>query len=579
MTKKKLTPSQNDAIETDGLIVLKACPGSGKTFLVANKIVKELKRWNEKNKGIGILSFTNVAHKELALKIKEIADIEKLSYPHYCGTIDGFLTQYIFQPFGHLIMNCDSRPSIIQDYSINLQFFRDRIWKGPCYRNACNPYSFYFDSDGNHCKEGKPIPDCVVKTKKPCLTFSEFCYKNGYATHNDVIAISLRVLREYPQIGMLLAAKFPMLIVDEAQDTSSEQMKIIDELSKYGISNIMLIGDPDQAIYEWRNADPSVFMDKYNGTCWTSKDLNINFRCSQNICNATKIFSSLYEISESQSDTSSDEFIPQIVHYDKNDKESLIKYFLDICNEKEIKITPDNVAVLVRGRSGLVETDYGQIKDLWKTQITKLLSEATYERECNSIPRALSLVSKALYQMYIDKSLISNDIDYEIIEKRMSRVKWNQIVRWLCIDLPSANTPLIEWKKSIIIILKKHSIKFELGEVDKDIIKIKRSDKKYPNFKDEPITSFYLKGLEHDYFNSTIHSVKGRTFKAVLLIIGSHGKLTSNMLNNKPIDSEEIRTAYVAMTRAKQVLILAVPKSIKKKNIPRFNTGEWDVKL
>ena len=38
--QKKLTTTQKEAIDTDGKVILKACPGSGKTFVVANKIVK-----------------------------------------------------------------------------------------------------------------------------------------------------------------------------------------------------------------------------------------------------------------------------------------------------------------------------------------------------------------------------------------------------------------------------------------------------------------------------------------------------------------------------------------------------------
>lgn len=579
MNDFKLTASQSNAVNSKGLVVLKSCPGSGKTFVVANKMIIELKDWKAKNQGVAMLSFTNVAYKELINRIKELTEIEKLDYPHFCGTIDGFLTQYLFMPFGNLIMNCKTRPSVIQDYKINLDEFSRRMWRSSCYKNGCDPLDFYFNSDGIFCKSGKTVLNCDVRTKKPCLTFSEYRYKNGYATHNDVIAISLRVLKEYPEIGKLLAKKFPMLIVDEAQDTSSEQMKIIDELNKCGISNIMLIGDPDQAIYEWRDADPSVFLEKYNSTNWVSKDLNENFRCSQNICNATHSFSSLTAISESMSDTSTEEFIPQVVKYNKERKDELVEYFLDICRKKNIDITPKNVAVLVRGRSGLIGKDYSQIKKLWQTQITKLLTEATFERDTNSIPRAVALVSKALCQMYIDNTLISNEIDFEIIDAVMNRDKWNEMVNSFCKELPLASTPLKQWDIDIKRLIKKHAKQFELEVLNESAIKIKTRDKKYPDFKEQPITNFYIKSIEYDYQNATIHSVKGCTFKAVLLIVSSHGKLTSNVINSKPVDSEEIRTAYVAMTRAKQVMIVAVPNTIKKKSLVRFNTGYWDIRL
>ena len=52
-----------------------------------------------------------------------------------------------------------------------------------------------------------------------------------------------------------------------------------------------IVGDPDQAIYEWRNANPKSFLEKMHDSEWTQLVLSENFRSSQMICNATYIFS------------------------------------------------------------------------------------------------------------------------------------------------------------------------------------------------------------------------------------------------------------------------------------------------
>lgn len=59
---------------------------------------------------------------------------------------------------------------------------------------------------------------------------------------------TFRILDKYPSITQNLVRRFPILIIDEAQDTTELQMAIIDKLSQYGAESIMLIGDPDQAI-------------------------------------------------------------------------------------------------------------------------------------------------------------------------------------------------------------------------------------------------------------------------------------------------------------------------------------------
>ncbi len=60
------------------------------------------------------------------------------------------------------------------------------------------------------------------------------------------------------------------------------------------------------------------------------------------------------------------------------------------------------------------------------------------------------------------------------------------------------------------------------------------------------------------------------------LLLALNGKLTSNMINKKEIDSEEIRTFYVAATRARKLFVLALPDTIKNKTLVRFSEELWD---
>ncbi len=77
---------------------------------------------------------------------------------------------------------------------------------------------------------------------------------------------------------------------------------------------------------------------------------------------------------------------------------------------------------------------------------------------------------------------------------------------------------------------------------------------------------------------STIHSAKGKTYEAVMLIIKQRGKLTFNSLNKEDNKTEEIRTAYVAMTRPQKILVVALPKSVKEafNKSKKFNKNLWE---
>ena len=67
-------------------------------------------------------------------------------------------------------------------------------------------------------------------------------------------------------------------------------MAVFDLLSEAGINSIFLVGDPDQAIYEWRDENPECFLEKMNNHMWQNIELTGNFRSSQNICNVTSFF-------------------------------------------------------------------------------------------------------------------------------------------------------------------------------------------------------------------------------------------------------------------------------------------------
>ena len=75
---------------------------------------------------------------------------------------------------------------------------------------------------------------------------------------------------------------------------------------------------------------------------------------------------------------------------------------------------------------------------------------------------------------------------------------------------------------------------------------------------------------------ATIHSAKGKTYDAIMLLIKQRGKLTFNSLN-KDNKTEEVRTAYVAMTRPRKILVIALPKSVMKKidKSTKFDKKFW----
>lgn len=570
-----LTRKQKTITQMRGKVIVKACPGSGKTFMIATKVANQILNWKEKNKGIAVFTFTNVAKDELVNNIEKILGYN-VTYPHFIGTLDGFISQYIYMPFGHLIMKCKEKPSLLSDFSLGALNYAQKIWRKECYNNFCVPLDFFINEKLELCHHNiSKFEKCKIESKKPCNQYKNYCLSRGYATYDDITSISLAILQRNPQIQTSITKKFPIMIMDEAQDTSGLQMQLIDCLCEKNINLFLIVGDPDQAIYEWRDAEPSIFNNKYTDSEWSSCLLNENFRCSQKICDATKAFSKLTEASKAIGESATYIFQPQIVKYNVNSRDKIINYFLDICKSNNISISPEKVAILVRGNGDLNNKDYSNISNLWQNKLTKTLSYATYQKHIGKTSVVMQNVEIGIYNALIDNN--ANDVDLITAYKYFTPKIWHEIICRICKNIPPATIKLEDWVRKMEKLLNDLKSIYDFNESAEYNIKVKSRDNKLKDFKSQPMEWFFAKKYISDYLLTTIHSVKGRTFDAVLMIIKTNGKLTSNLLNNSDVESEPVRTGYVGMTRARKILMIAIPDTIKNSTLKRFDPSNWDL--
>ncbi len=565
-----LTKLQQEIVNSNGKVVVKACPGSGKTYTVAHKLKKEVEFWKNKYSGIAVLSFTNVACMEIKNKYKEINAGLELSYPHFIGTFDSFIYKYIFNTFGTLITK--TKGKLLVDNSDLITNMQKRFWKRECHQNLCNPYTFYMENGQIHDLNNK-VKNCTINNK-PCERLKKECGRMGYYNYDDVLCICISILKQRKDILNLLVRRFPMIILDEAQDISKKQMELLELLIDNGLSNMMLIGDPDQAIYEWRSANPEVFLNKFNSEEWKTIALNENFRSSQNICNATYYFSTLETKSNSISEYKDFSKKPILVKYNIKQINKLLEFYINVCKENKILVS-NQIAILNRSRDFL-SNDYSNIKDLWKNDLSILLSKSVMYKLQKDYSNLYKYSEKVLYFILMGDN-INSSINYESIFKIMDESIWKRKVIEFSFKLKEKNIVLTEWISETEMLLKEIFVDYKNFLKVEIKLAIKRSDRKLPDFKKHKINEFfYINNLE--YIVSTIHGVKGCTFDAVLLIVNQNGKMTSNVINQYPLGSEEIRNAYVAMTRPRKLLMVAIPATVKDKDLRRFPADLWDYK-
>ncbi len=574
------TTEQLSFLQSSGKVVLHACPGSGKTTVVAKKMIDYLQHWNRSHQGIAVLSFTNVASEEINRQAAEmLSDGFSIDTPHFVGTLDSFIDNFIFLQFGYLLLEAPKRPVITSTDIVHSYSY----WRAECYQK-CLPYisDFRWDSNGRLTKNGSNIT-CVGARgyDPPCIQFKKRMRKKGLFFQDEIAGLSCILLEKYPEVAKSIASRFPVIILDEAQDTSKEQMHIIDLLCVAGLESVYIIGDPDQSIYEWRNANPESFLEKMRNPDWTQLALSKNFRSSQLICNATYVFSDIYK------DKTANDAAGACATYNKkptlfmygNDttEESIIQKFIEECTACNITLSPNTVAIVTRGR---IHAD-DCVENLWKTSETELLARASFEWMSGNRRKAYSCCEKALFQMTIKNS---KDVDISIeheISNIMPYSQWKQLVIEILINLPSANEQCGQWVTNCRAIMNEILAVNHIALLDgvsmNNAISIKSRDAHNPEFKKTPIMSYFEVKKQAEYTRSSVHGVKGETFDALLLFIhGTHGNtLTPSFLANGNTDTELMRIAYVAMTRPRKLLVIAMPKSSANLSV-RFPKETWD---
>ncbi|MBI9063500.1 MAG: ATP-dependent helicase [Marinilabiliaceae bacterium] len=570
-----LSEKQKTIVDAVGKVVVKACPGSGKTYSVSARIARLLKENEFYHEGIAAISFTNTACKEINGKLTDFEIAPPLPYPHFIGTIDSFLNRYVFLPFGHLVMDCTRRPEIVGEHCHNRMY-----WKNP--RKYARGFCTYIDpmeqfENVSFDLFGTPIPVApaqafnfswnkittkkgeYIKKLQDIIDAKENSFKDGYANQSDANYFCLQVLQKYPEIAKNIVKRFPYFIIDEAQDTNDIQMAVIDKLVEHGLEEIMLIGDPNQAIFEWNNAKPKLFEEKYK--IWQPIVLDENRRSSLNICSCSNSFiGDAVSIAFEESDVYVHPGEPEVLTIDYADSKSIknvIKLFIEECKENNVVINHDNVAVIYRSGSysKYFETQKVEFKDQpWKPGAYHLrdIVHGKWLLENGQNKEGFKLIEQGFYKGVKKISHIKQKEIQSIIEE-VGFVHYRKQLFDFINELPTCNRNLNEWLELVQILFDEYRI----------LIDVNKSKSKVPIeclFKIEEKQKL-------PFYHGTIHSVKGCTFEAILILLGKKAGNSSNYANilNKdyqvliPQQQEEMRIVYVGLTRPRKILKIGVP--------------------
>ena len=323
-----LNEKQLEAVTaTEGYLRVIAGAGSGKTKLLVSRYAYLVKEYGINSANLLCVTFTNKAAGEMKRRIRNLIgqeydtslictyhgfcvrvlreDIEKIFYPKEFQIIDNAQQKAIlgdiYQKF-ELKLDHASFEKIIKQIAFFKARHRDYVAKMCC---------------TDHCQI---MPEIVTVDDQ---IIEEFLQKQKqiYAMDfHDLLYFVLDIFNRCPEVLEKWQDRLNYIQVDEFQDSSNTEMELVDRLSEKH-KNLMIVGDPDQNIYEWRGSDVKLLVD-FDKTHIPTRTviLNQNYRSTPQIlrCANTLIEKNVFRLKKDLFTKSGDGV--QVYHYhEKNE--------------------------------------------------------------------------------------------------------------------------------------------------------------------------------------------------------------------------------------------------------------------
>jgi hypothetical protein len=558
-----LTPDQQKVVDApmEPLCVI-ACAGSGKTKTAVHRLVRMRRNLGEARGRVALLSFSNVAVDTFRKAYEDLAS----SLPSNAGrsrvdidTLDGFITTNIIRPHAHRTMKSTRAAFLVTGGEAFLEGFKFATSSFPQsvtalqigFVNGAERF-FYVYNDQVEDVDAGVARSLIAKLGR-----------TGAYTHELGRYWAYRVLKERPELLSALARRYPHIVIDEAQDIGSVHQVILEMLIGAG-SCVTLIGDPNQGIYEFAGADGKFLTDYHQRPGVQQHSLERNFRSVPSIVDLANGLCSRTDVA--------DRLAPSTLHgafftgYKKDQHPQLISAFQGAMSVACAELKRS--AVLCRGRS-LAGTLRGDEAPAGQGLVKAFASAAVLRDRRKDFLKAFQRVTVAVVALTENAAdgLVSKitqpsgDPGYRDLRKMI----WT-FTRDKDTGLPSSTLvadthwhPLLLARVKVLLA----SLETKFGLKPCDNIGRKLSKKALPNV---PLAS--VEDLADSDSTTlrvdTVHKAKGESLDAVLYVTTKEH--VQALLGG--ITTEVGRIGYVAATRARNLLWVAVPQNALKELKP-----------
>lgn len=243
----------------DGPLLVLAAAGTGKTRTLVYRVSYLVER-GETPDSLLLLTFTNRAAREMLERAKEVAgdavgNLWSGTFHHVCNRfLRRFGDRLGYRNDFAILDRDDSRTLIdqcIKDTVRNKKDFPKKDVVGSLIGEAANRACDIEDVLERVLDDLKVDPMEIVRVAN---LYTERKRAMDAMDFDDLLVNGLRLLTEHEPVRAFYQGKFRHVLVDEYQDTNLLQAKMVDILAAES-RNVMAVGDDFQCIYSWRGAD------------------------------------------------------------------------------------------------------------------------------------------------------------------------------------------------------------------------------------------------------------------------------------------------------------------------------------
>lgn len=288
MNLDTLNKEQKEAVlYNDGPLLIIAGAGSGKTRVITYKVAYLIEQGINPDNILAI-TFTNKAAQEMKERVASLLpnsnNIVFISTFHkFCGRVLRAYIESIGYNRNFSIYDTDDQKKIINKIIKDFNYDEKKI-KARAIISVISKCKNNDISIDDYKKNAKSDTERIY-----ARIFEEYLnlmHKNNAVDFDDMLLLTVRILKENENARKALSNRFKYILVDEYQDTNLVQFEIVKYLISGTDNKLTVVGDDDQSIYKFRGADIRNILE-FENTFNNAKVIKLtqNYRSTNNILN------------------------------------------------------------------------------------------------------------------------------------------------------------------------------------------------------------------------------------------------------------------------------------------------------